>query len=307
MDKFILRTENLTKCYGEKRALDNVSITIERGRVYGLVGQNGAGKTTLMRVLTGLSHPSEGKIELFGCSDKKGIVEQRKKIGSMIETPAFYSYMSALENVDAVRISQGIPDRSISNKILSKVKLSDTGNKKIRDFSLGMKQRLGIALTLLNSPEFIMLDEPTNGLDPVSIIETRNMLQELVTDRLVTVMISSHALEQLYHIATDYIFIHEGKIIQTITKEKLDARCKKHIAIQPVNPEFAVTIIEGKLKTRNYKVMPDNTINLYDYVDDMQNVVTAFVRNDVAIRNITVRGDDLENYFVNLIGGSLHD
>lgn len=305
MNRFVLKTENLTKCFGDKKALSNVCVSIEKGKIYGLVGQNGAGKTTLMRLIAGLSYPTEGKIELFGFYDEKKLEKERKRIGSMIETPAFYSYMSAYENMEAVRISQGIPDKNIVEDILQKVKLADTEEKKVRDFSLGMKQRLGLAMTLLDSPEFLMLDEPTNGLDPVSIIEIRNMLLNLANDSMMTILISSHALEQLYHIATDYIFIHEGKIIETITKEELDQNCKKHISLLVDNLEYATTVIEKELKTKKYKIMPDNSIVLYDYIDDMQKVVETFVKNNICIKNITIRGDDLENYFVNLIGGKI--
>lgn len=310
MNETVLKIENLTKCYGELKALDNVCLTIKKGRIYGLVGQNGAGKTTLMRMITGLSYPTSGKVELFGFSDGKKIEGERKRIGSMIETPAFYAYMSAKENMEAVRIGQGIPNKKIVDDVLQKVRLNETGKKKVRDFSMGMKQRLGIAMTLVDNPEFLLLDEPTNGLDPVSIIEIRNMLQGLVNDKWMTIMISSHALEQLYHVATDYIFIHEGRILQTITKEELDVTCSKHIEIQVNDVEHAAIILEKELNTRKYKIMADSSIHLFDYEEDVQKVFGVLVNQNIAVKNITVRGDNLENYFVNLIcnfGGNQND
>lgn len=310
MNETVLKIENLTKCYGDLNALDNVCLTIKKGRIYGLIGQNGAGKTTLMRIITGASYKTRGEMELFGFRDGKKIEEERKRIGSMIETPAFYAYMSAKENMEAVRIGQGIPDKKIVGDVLQKVKLNDTGKKKVRDFSMGMKQRLGIAMTLVDNPEFLLLDEPTNGLDPASIIEIRNMLQDLVNDKLMTIMISSHALEQLYHVATDYIFIHEGRILQTITKEELDINCSKHIEMQVNDVEHTAIILENELDTRKYKIMADNSIHLYDYAEDVQKVFEVLVNHKIAIKNITVRGDNLENYFMNLIhdiGGNQND
>ena len=299
MNDDILITKGLTKHYKNVKALDNININIKRGKIYGLVGKNGAGKTTLMRIIAGLTLPSSGTIELFGCD--KSLEEKRKLIGSMIEVPAFYSYMSARENLEAIRIGHGIPDKNVVDSMLKKVKLEDTGKKKVSNFSMGMKQRLGIAMTLLNSPKFLILDEPTNGLDPVSVVELRNLLIELAKDSMMTIMISSHALEQLYHLASDYIFMDQGKIIKTASKEELDSTCKKHIALQVNNTPLAITIIEKELGIKQYRVMPDNSINIYEYVEDVQKVVAELINGNVKMKSISVKGDDIENYFHNLI------
>jgi ABC-2 type transport system ATP-binding protein len=299
MNDDILITKGLTKHYKKITALDDININIKRGKIYGLVGKNGAGKTTLMRIISGLAFPTSGTIELFG--NDKLLEEKRKFIGSMIESPAFYPYMSARENLEAIRIGHGIPDKNVIDSMLEKVKLDDTGKKKVSNFSMGMKQRLGIAMTLLNSPKFLILDEPTNGLDPVSVVELRKLLIELAKDRMMTIMISSHALEQLYHLASDYIFMDKGKVIKIATKEELDSTCKKHIALQVNNAPLATTIIEKELGINQYRVMPDNSINIYEYVEDVQKVVEVLIKGNVEMKSISVKGDNIENYFLNLI------
>ena len=171
---------------------------------------------------------------------------------------------------------------------------------------MGMKQRLGIAAVLLGEPEFLMLDEPMNGLDPVSIVEIRELLVRLAAEKQITILVSSHILAELYNLATNYIIIHQGRILQEITKEQLDERCKKHISIYLNDTPLAAVILEHTLRTRNYKIMPDNSITLYDFIDDVQKVITAFSENGIVIKNITVAGDSLENYFINTIGGIRH-
>lgn len=302
----VLQTIGLTKKYEHTTALDNVSVQIHKGRIYGFVGQNGAGKTTFMRLISGLSFPDKGEIKLFGVSDKKALAEQRKRMGCIIEAPAFHPYMTARENMEAMRISQGIPDKKAVERILDVVGLQDTGKKKIQDFSMGMKQRLGIATALLSEPEFLVLDEPTNGLDPVSIVEIRELLKRLSFEKQITILISSHILGELYNLVTDYIIIHKGQILQEITKEQLDEQCKKHISISVNDVPCAVTVLERSLNTSNYKIMPDNSIILYDLIDDVQKVITAFSEKQLLIKNIAVTGDSLENYFINTIGGITH-
>lgn len=304
MSDFILQTIGLTKKYPHTTALDNVNVTIKKGGIYGFIGQNGAGKTTFMRIISGLSTPSSGSMILFGKSDKAEINLQRKRMGCMIEHPALYPYMTAHDNLEAMRIAQGIPNKEAVEHCLKIVGLENTGKKKVQNFSLGMKQRLGIAITLLGEPEFLMLDEPTNGLDPVSIIEMRELLKKLASEKLLTILVSSHILGELYQLATNYIFLHEGKVIQEITKEQLDKRCKKHISILVNDVPKAVVILERTLNTNNYTILPDQSIQLYDYVDDMQKVITTLSENQLIIKNIGIAGDSLENYFINTIGGT---
>lgn len=306
MTDCILETKGLAKSYGNTLALDNVNVSIKKSGIYGFVGQNGAGKTTFMRIVAGLSFPDQGEVSLFGVSDKTALVQERKRMGCIIETPAFYPYMTAAEHMEAVRITQGIPSQKSAYRALETVGLSDTGKKKIQNFSMGMKQRLGIAAALLGEPEFLMLDEPTNGLDPISIVEIRELLVRLTREKQITVLISSHILGELYHIATNYIIIDQGRILQQITKSQLDERCRKHIAVHVSDVSLAATVLERTLHTKNYKVMPDDSMMLYDYIDDMQTVITAFSNNELTINHISLAGDSLEHYFIHTIGGAAH-
>lgn len=303
LNDYILQTIELTKKYSHIAVLDRVNISIKKGHIYGFIGQNGAGKTTFMRIVSGLTIPDSGEILLFGKSGKNELEAQRKRIGCMIEYPAFYPYMTAYENLEAMRIAQGIPNKEMVEHCLKIVNLTNSGNKKVQNFSLGMKQRLGIATALLGEPEFLMLDEPTNGLDAVSIIEIRELLKKLASEQQLTILVSSHILGELYQLATHYIFLHQGKVLQEITKEKLDKRCKKHISISVNNTSQATVVLERTLNTKNYTVMPDQSIELYDYVDNMQRVISALSENQLVIKNIGLSGDSLENYFINIIGG----
>lgn len=304
MSDYILQTINLTKKYSHTVALDNINITIKKGYIYGFIGQNGAGKTTFMRMISGLALPDSGNIILFGKSEKNELEAQRKRMGCMIEYPALYPYMGAYDNLEAMRIAHGIPNKEVVEQCLKIVNLNDTGKKKVQNFSLGMKQRLAIATILLGEPEFLMLDEPTNGLDPVSTMEIRKLLKSLASQKQLTILISSHILGELYQLATHYIFLHNGKVIQEITKEELDKRCKKHISILVNEVAQASVVLERTLNTKNYTVMPDNSIQLYDYVDNMQRVITALTENQLIIKNIGLSGDSLENYFIHMIGGT---
>lgn len=306
MSEIILQTIGLTKMYSHTNALDHIDITIRKGHIYGLIGQNGAGKTTFMRTVSGLSLPDSGEIQLFGKSGTRELELQRKRMGCMIESPALYPYMTAHDNLEAMRIAQGIPNKEVVEHYLRIVGLTDTGRKKVQNFSLGMKQRLGIAAALLGEPEFLMLDEPTNGLDPVSIMEIRELLKHLASEKQLTIFVSSHILGELYQLATHYIFLHHGKIIQEIAKEELDKRCKRHISILVDNVSMAAVVLERNLNTSNYSVMPDHSIQLYDYIDNMQKVISALTENQLVIKNIGLTGDSLENYFINTIRGTKH-
>jgi len=299
---YVLETKNLKKKYKNTQALDGINIKLEKGNVYGFIGQNGAGKTTLIRLITGLSFPTSGEIYLFGQNGEKELQEQRKRIGCMVETPALYPNMTAYQNLEIQRIQRGIPDKKVIQDTLELVGLKDTGKKKAKDFSLGMKQRLGIALALINDPEFLILDEPVNGLDPVGIIEIRELIKRLNKEKGMTILISSHILEELYQTADHYIIISHGVILETLTQEELNEKCKKHIAIKVDDTSLATTILEDELHTKNYQVMPDKTIRLYDYLDDIKSVSVALSKNNLIITGISLSGDSLEDYFIRRIG-----
>ena len=222
MEQVILKTNHLTKRYGHRAVVENLSMTIYKGDIYGFIGKNGAGKTTLIRMVTGLAAPSDGSIQLFG---NGSLLEGRRRIGTVIEAPAFYPGMTARENIVAFSKLQGLHDFSNTEDLLKLVGLTHTGKKKCRNFSLGMKQRLAIAIALIGDPELLILDEPTNGLDPEGMKEVRDLILKLNQEKGITVLVSSHILGELSKFATRYGIIHHGKLIEEFTEEDLWRRC----------------------------------------------------------------------------------
>lgn len=303
MKEYALKTNNLGKSYHGVNVLQDVSVTLETGKIYGLIGRNGAGKTTLMRLVSGLAFPTEGNIELFGQRGEGNLKAERKRLGCMIEYPSFIPYMTAQENLTYYRIIRGVPSKTVACELLEMVGLNNTGKKKAKNFSLGMKQRLGIAIALLGDPELLILDEPINGLDPIGVVEVRNLLTRLCEERQMTILISSHNLPELYQVATDYLIIHQGRIKQSITLEELEESCKHHILIGCNQPEKLVSILEMKLGTNKFKVMPDKMIKLYDYLDDKESVARVIFDNGIIVTNFSIEGDTLEDYFISTIGG----
>lgn len=304
MNEFILKTNQLTKTYRKINALENINMTIKKSQIYGLIGQNGAGKTTLFRLITGLAKETSGNIELFGENEEGKIEGARRRMGCLIEEPAFYKDKTAYENMEINRIQKGIPGKECIEKALKTVGLTDTKNKKVKNFSLGMKQRLGIGMTLLGDPEFLVLDEPINGLDPTGIIEIRELLKKLNEEKGVTILISSHILGELYHLANSYGIIHKGKLLEQITSEELNHRCRKLLHIKVNDAAKASVILNKKLSTLNFEVMPDNIIKLYDYIDQSGKVSTILAREGIEVEQIMPMGDDLETYFSKVIGGA---
>lgn len=299
----VLKTNNITKSFRNFTALDQVSISLKAGRIYGLIGQNGAGKTTLMRIIAGLSFPTSGNIELFGHSGDRELKPELKRIGCLIEYPSLNGNMTAEENLELHRIIRGLPDASLDKDLLQLVGLKDTGRKKVKDFSLGMRQRLGIAIALLGNPELLILDEPVNGLDPLGVVEIRNLMIRMCEELHMTILISSHNLPELYQTATDYIIINKGKIMKTLTLEELEECCKHHILIRCSNTEKLLEVLELKLNTADYKVMPDKSVKLYNYLEDQELVIKTLFENGIFPTNFSTQGDTLENYFISVIGG----
>lgn len=223
MPEIIFTAKNLTKRYRRGFALAGFNMEIERGEIYGFVGRNGAGKTTLMRILTGMIRQTDGEIELFGKSGEKEICVQRGRIGAMYETPALYPGMTARDNLEVLRLQRGLAGRECIDEALETVELADTASKKVKEFSLGMKQRLGLAMALFGNREFLVLDEPLNGLDPEGIVAFREILKKLNEERGITILISSHLLSELDQLATCYGFIYKGKMVEQISAEKIKA------------------------------------------------------------------------------------
>ena len=298
----VLKTHNLTKRYGGVTAVDNVSLTIEKGDIFGLVGQNGAGKTTLMRLVTSLARPDSGEIELFGQTSPTGLNFARKRIGCIVETPALYPNLTAVQNLEYYRILQGIPDKGVVQKSLKLVSLTDTGNKKFKNFSLGMKQRLGLALSMLNSPDFIILDEPINGLDPMGIIEMRDLMKRL-NEQGITLLISSHILTELAQVATRYAIIHHGRLVKEITQEQLREECKRALAVTVDNTAKAAAILETVLNIRDYKQVSENELRVYEYLDNPSEITFRLSNGGVRVASLLEVGDSLEDFYANIVGG----
>ncbi len=303
MEESIFEAIGLAKKYGGTMALDHIDLSLRRGEIYGFIGENGAGKTTMIRLITGLSFPTKGQITLFGKTGEKELQKQRARIGCMVETPALYKNMTAEQNLEAQRIQRGIPDKECISETLKLVGLTDTGKKTVRHFSLGMRQRLGIAMALLNDPEFLILDEPINGLDPSGIVEIRELMKRLNRERGITLLVSSHILSELYQTATRYILLHKGCILEELTQKELDEKCKQHIAIKTNDAAKTATILESKLHTSNFQVMPDGTVRLYDHLDDLENVARVLSQAGLLVTGLSLSGDSLEDYFLHKIGG----
>lgn len=303
MEPSVFKARDLSKKYRGTLALDHINLSLQRGEIYGFIGENGAGKTTTIRLITGLTFPTEGNISLFGKTGEKELQKQRARIGCMVETPALYKNMTAEQNLEAQRIQRGIPDRQCIADTLKLVGLSDTGKKTVRHFSLGMRQRLGIAMALLSDPEFLILDEPINGLDPSGIVEIRELMKRLNRERGITLLVSSHILSELYQTATRYILLHKGHVLEELTQQELDEKCKRHISIQTDDAAKTATALESALHTTNFQVMPDGTVRLYDHLDKIKDVAKVLSQAGLLVTGLNLAGDSLEDYFLHKIGG----
>lgn len=301
MENTVFSSRELTKRYRDL-AVDHVSMEVRPGQIYGLVGKNGAGKTTLIRMITGQTIPTSGSFSLFGESGEKNLNRMRRRIGCMVETPSFFPYLTAHENLEFYRIQRGIPGKEVVDGLLRQVNLADTGKKKFKNFSLGMKQRLGLALALLGSPDFLILDEPINGMDPIGIVEFRDTLLQLNHNHGVTILISSHILSELSNLATDYAFVDKGRLLEQISAEDIRAKCRDCLEIRVSNAPQAATLLDT-LGNAEYEVQPDGVIRLYSHMDDPQTISSLLVGGGVSLLSISTHSANLEEYFLNLMGG----
>lgn len=297
----VLKLTCINKTYGKTKAVDDVSITIKKGDIYGLIGKNGAGKTTLLRIVTSLTFPDSGEIELFGETSEKGLQEARARMGCVIEMPALYPNLTAIQNLEYYQQFKGIPNKNVIKEKLELVGLADTGKKKFKDFSLGMKQRLGIALALLNNPDFVILDEPINGLDPAGIVELREFIKRLNLEHNITILISSHLLAELSLIATRYGIIDHGKIVKELTDDELKEACKRSLVINVDDTSNAVAVMENVLKINNFKVISNTEIKIYDLTLDPAELNYQLNTGGIRVQNMMEMGDNLEDYFMSLV------
>ena len=306
MKKVVLKTYNITKKYGEQLAVDNVNMTIKKGDIYGFIGQNGAGKTTLIRLITGLIHKSGGEIELLGANEENELNKARTMVGSLIETPSFYTNMTARENLEVSRLVRNIPGKKCIDEVLELVGLKDVEKKKVKNFSLGMRQRLGIANALMGNPKLIILDEPINGLDPMGIVEIRELLKKINKEKDMTILISSHILSELSELATTYGIISNGKLIEEITAKQLSEKCRQYIDLRVDDTARAVILLERELGINDYEVLEDSNIKVFSNLDNVGEINSLLSRSGIIVESISVKGENLEEYFMNKVGGVLN-
>lgn len=306
MQDAVIRTNGLTKIYRNKRAVDDISICVNEGDIYGLIGKNGAGKTTLMRLLTGLGMPDGGSMEMFGEHTKRGLERARRRTGCIIESPSFFPYLSARDNMEYYRIQRGIPDEGCVDYNLSYVGLDPNDKKRAKNFSMGMKQRLGLALAIMPGPDLLILDEPINGLDPTGIVEVRELLLKLNKERHTTIVISSHILGELSQMATKYGFINGGKLVEEVSAESLSEKVRHCVSVKVDDGPAAAVIIERELGCTDYEVLSDNNIRVYKHIDRPDLITAALVNGGIAVYEVCRAGANLEDYFISLVGGE-HD
>jgi len=297
---YVLQTNEVSKSYSGKLAVDHVSIGVRVGDIYGFIGENGAGKTTLMRMVCGLAKPTSGEITLFGSKD---LESQRYRMGSTIENPALYPTMTAMENMEAQSILLGMKNTKKCAEILDLVRLGETNKKKAKNFSLGMKQRLMIGLALIAEPEFLVLDEPINGLDPMGIKEVRDLLLHLNEYKGMTILISSHILGELEKIATRYGIISNGKMVDEFRADDLSERCGKNLVINTSDPAKTQEIISRMYEKAAFEQASENAVILKGHVNDAWNINEQLVRAGIKVNTLASDGKSLEDYLMGLMVG----
>ena len=298
--EYILQTQKLCKKYGKFKALNDLTINVPKGSIYGMVGRNGAGKTTLIRVITGLNNPTSGEFSLFGVKNNDGkLLETRRKMGAVVETPSLHPEMSAKDNLIQQTKALGISDEKLDD-ILKLVGLANTGKKKAKNFSLVMRQRLGIAFSLVGDPEFLVLDEPINGLDPQGIIEVREMIMRLNQEKGITILISSHILDELSRLATHYGFIEHGHVIKEMSAEELDKACRTSLHVNVNDTNILADVLNGM--GAEYRLYSPNEADIFTPMQ-VTPLVLALNEKNCFVNTMSERHESLESYFMGLVGG----
>lgn len=303
-NQIILATKQLTKKYGDVRAVEKINLNVKKGRIYGLLGRNGAGKTTIMKMVLGLISISSGEVEIFGEQLKGNEKNIYTRIGSIIETPSFYSYLTGTENLEIFSRLRGTIRKNAVKSALEVVGLPYKDKKPFAAYSLGMKQRLGIANAILNDPEILILDEPTNGLDPLGIVEIRKFLQALCHEQGKTIIISSHILSEISLLADDIGIIHDGHLLKEISMSELEEKNKKFIEIKVDSVPKATQLLENMMKCKNYSVTDKNCIEVYDETLGTEEIANCLVYHGVGLSSLYFKHETLEDYFTSLTGGA---
>ena len=302
--EYVLETNGLSKRYRAFTALNGLNMHIPKGSIYGFVGRNGAGKTTLIRLICGLQEPTSGSFTLYGAKNTDTKIERaRRRMGAVVESPAVYPDMTAEENLRQQYLVLGMPSADGIAELLHLVGLDGTGKKKVKNFSLGMRQRLGIAVALAGNPDFLVLDEPVNGLDPQGIIEMRELILKLNREHGITVLISSHILDELSRLATHYGFIDGGRMVKEMSAEELEKRCRKCTRVETTNSKVLARVLDRL--GAEYRVVDDAKVDVFADVQVTKLAVEALKENCV-IYSMKERDESLESFYMNLIGGAHH-
>lgn len=300
---YVLKTNQLTKVFHGKEVISNVNMHVKQGEIYGFLGPNGAGKTTIMKMITNLIKPTSGEIEIFGEKLTSTSYEVLKRMGTIIEYPIFYEKLTARENLYLHCEYMGYYDKKAIDRALTLVHLHNVDDKQVKDFSLGMKQRLGIARAITTKPELLILDEPINGLDPIGIKELRELFKMLCKEYGITLLVSSHILAEMEQMADTIGIIQNGKLIKEVSMKSINGKQTEFIEVMVHDVNKAAYILENKLRLTNFKVMNENVIRIYEMTITQQEISKTLIMNDVVIEGMNKKNSSLEDYFLNLVNG----
>lgn len=302
---YVLTTNQLIKTYRHSNALDGLTMHVPKGAIYGIVGKNGAGKTTLIRLICGLQEPTSGEYTLYGTKNNdKTMTKSRRRMGAVVETPSIYNNMTATENLKEQYVILGLPSFDGIEELLKLVGLENTGKKKAKHFSLGMRQRLGIAIALCGNPDFLVLDEPINGLDPQGIVEIRELILKLNREHQITVLISSHILDELSRLATHYGFIAKGRLVKELSSSDLEMLCRKCTHIEVSSTDILARVLEEM--NLDYKIISDQKADIFGQVP-ITDLVLSLASQDCTVLSLSEQEESLENFYMNLVGGAEHE
>ena len=303
MSKYVIETKNLTKQYGTQKSVANLNIHVQKGRIYGLLGRNGAGKTTTMKMLLGLTQPTSGEVTIWGKPLRTNEKKLLPRIGCLIESPGFYPNLTATENLRIFATLRGVPNRNAIKNALDLVGLPYKDKKLFSQYSLGMKQRLAIALAIMHDPELLILDEPINGLDPIGIAEVRSFIRDLCTERGKTILISSHILSEIALLADDIGIIDHGALLEEESLAELEAKSSRHIRFTVSSTTQAARILERNFHETQFIIQDDYKMRLHNLDISVGEIVTAFVENGLSVSEAYVCEESLEDYFKRVTGG----